>query len=106
MSLGAHLSTGANTLPALIPSLPQKVTVGGSSNQSAAFANTCTIIRIFPTVDCYIDIGIDPSADTNSVFCPGGIIQYFGINRDTSASIKLAVIQDSTSGIMHIVEGF
>lgn len=87
---------------ALIPGFPQKVTISGSSDRSGAFQAGCSVIRFFPTVDCYVAFGASPTATTDDIFCPGGIIQYFGVN----PSDEIAVIQaGADSGILHIVEG-
>lgn len=98
-------------LNCLQPRVAQKISFAAVSVQSAAFYNvseneSTTMIRFFPTSDCYIATGDSPTAvsggNSSSFFCPGGVIQYFGVERGS----KIAVIQDTTAGDLHILEGF
>jgi len=106
MSEGAAITKNPyhNHLQALIPTLPQKFNFNGTSAQCSNFFHpNTTCIRVFPTEDCYIKFGSDPTATSNDVFCPGGIIQYFGVSPDNDN--KIAAIQSSTAGTLHIFEG-
>lgn len=109
MSRGARITRDTHTgqLPAIEPSIAQKILISAASVQSAAFAidptdfKGTTVIRVFPTKDCYIKMGDNPTATTSDFFCPGGILQYFGVEPGQ----KIAVIQDTTAGVLHIMEG-
>lgn len=106
MSGGANINREVNIehLPALVPKNPQKVNFNAVSAESVAFDSSSTCIRIFPTQDCYIKISTgSPTATTNDVFCPGGVIQYFGVM--PNGIYKIAVIRDIYDGILHIIEG-
>lgn len=85
----------------LYPSAPQKVTITSSSTQSSAFSANVSVIRIFPTSNCYVKFGSNPTATTSDIYCPGGILQFFGV----IPGEKVAVIQDTASGTLHVVEG-
>lgn len=86
---------------AIVPGSKQSVAIGASSASSTELNSKTSIIRIFPTVDCFIEFGDSPTATTSSHFCPGGVIQYFGVYQFS----KLAVIRSSTSGTLYIMEG-
>jgi len=86
---------------AMVPGVAQTVAIGATSIQSNKWQTGVTIIRVFATVDCYLAFGTDPTANDSSHFCPGGIIQYFGVfNYD-----ELAVIRKSSDGTLYIMEG-
>lgn len=86
---------------AIVPGIKQSVPVTASSEASAAFDANTTIIRIFSTVDCFIEFGDNPTATSSSHFCPGGVIQYFGVHNYS----KIAAIRSTTSGTLYIMEG-
>lgn len=89
---------------AIIPVNPQKVAYTASAAQSSAIQKHCSIIRIFPTTDCYIKISTAGTAATTSdIFCPGGIAEYFELLVD--GPYIISAIRDTTSGTLHIVEG-
>ena len=79
----------------------QKVSFTGTSAQSSAV--DCTMIGLFATQDCWIVFGSNPTAASNNGSCrflPGGIQFHFRIKDGD----KIAVIQDSASGDLHIAE--
>lgn len=85
------------------PGSSQKVSFTGTSAQSSALGGYTKIVRLFATEDCWIKMGTDPTAAASaatSTFVPGGIIQYFV----TKPGDKIAVIRDTTSGSLHILE--
>ncbi len=87
-------------LPAIFPKNSQRLTIGGSSAQSIAFSSSTGLIRLCPTVDCYVDIGSNPTATNGSIYLPAGSIEYFGC----SPGEKVAVLQVSTAGFLNVVE--
>lgn len=104
MSSGAF-STVVDTrreLPAPMASdsINQTVNITGTSAQSALFANTTTLIRIFPTVDCFIRVAASPTATASHIFCAGGIYHFFGVK----SGQRLAVINNGVNGVLYIME--
>lgn len=94
----------ANYFQAIVPGVSQKLTFTGTSQQSAAFQDTTTIIRVFVTQDAWVVTGSNPTAaadDGSSMFLPGGTWEYIGVEPGD----KIAVILDSVGGDMHITEG-
>lgn len=93
----------------IFPGTSQKLAIGAGAVESAEFAlnrgRNNIIVRLFPTQDCWVVFGVSPVAAPNdgaSFFCPGGIVQWMAAN---PGATKLSVIQDTTSGFLHIVEG-
>jgi hypothetical protein len=87
-------------LPAIFPGVSQRVAVGGSSTQSAAFGDSTGMIRLAPTTDCYVAFGLNPTATNASLFLPAGSIEYFGV----SPGEKIACLQVSSAGFLNVVE--
>lgn len=90
---------------AFYPGVCQKVAVGAASAQSAALGAGTTLVRLFSTVDCYIQIALAPTAlsDGTSMFLPGGIVEYVGV---AIAGSKIANIAAGASlGTLYIAEG-
>lgn len=79
----------------------QVVAVGGSSTQSTAFDQDCDIIRIAVDVDCFVEIGVNPTATTSSMYMPLGTVEYFGVD----GPWKVAVLQKTEAGNCYITEG-
>jgi hypothetical protein len=105
MSSGAF-STVVDTrreLPAPMASsaVNQTIAIGLSSFQSAFFNDRTTMIRLFTTVDCFIQLGDNPTATSaSSIFCAGGIYQFFGVKDGE----RLAVIAASATGTLYLME--
>jgi len=79
----------------------QKVTFTGTSAQLTAFGDSTDFVRVFPTQDCFLAVGLSPTATSASAFCPGGILQYFRVNPGQ----VMAHISDGTDGILYVLEG-
>lgn len=81
----------------------QKISTSGSSQQLTAFGANTSVIRIFCTKDCHVKVATNPTAATDgtSMFLPGGIVEYFAVQ----GGQKLAVIQDTTAGVLYCTEG-
>lgn len=61
-----------------------------------------TLVRIFATQDCFIKVGVNPTAIANSsMFVPGGIIDFIGVQPGD----KIAVIRSSSDGTLYLTEG-
>ena len=79
----------------------ETVAVGASSVQSALFPNATKTVRCTATVDCWIELGTNPTAAANtSTFLPAGAIEYFA----ATAGMRLAVIRASTDGSLYVRE--
>lgn len=87
---------------AILPGDSHSIVTSGSSQVFAAFNARTSLIRLFATQDCFIQISMTPTAASTAVFFPGGFIEYFGI----SAGMQLAVIQSSVSGTLYVTEGY
>lgn len=90
----------SRSIPAIFPGVSQSLAVGAVSTQSSAFGSSTGLIRVCPTVDCYIEINSNPTATTSSLYLPAGAVEYFGCNPED----KLAVLQVSAGGYINIVE--
>ena len=66
----------------------QKVNSAGTSTQSAAISDTIFYVRIAADADCNIEIGVNPTATTSSIFLASKDYEYFKI----SPGEKVAVI--------------
>lgn len=105
MSSGAF-STVVDTrreLPAPMASgaINQTVAFTGTASLCAPFNQKTTLLRIFNTVDCFIQVGESPTATVGgSIFCAGGIYHYFGVK----AGERLSVIAAAASGTLYIME--
>ncbi len=88
----SHLARDAagNVLPAgLEPALAeQKVTIAGTSAQSAAFNANTTFVRVYAEGACSIAFGTNPTADTTLKQMAAGQSEFFGV----VGGHKLAVI--------------
>lgn len=90
------------------PGKCQKIDFTNTSKQSTAFASTTTLIRVFPTQDCFVKIGANPTAVAaaegstveDTIFLPGGLVDFIGVEPGE----KIAVVRNATSGTLHITE--
>jgi hypothetical protein len=77
----------------------QTVAVGAASAQSATFPDLTQAVRCVSTVDCWIEIGANPTAvATTSFYLPAGSVEYFS----ASYTDKIAVIQASGTGSLYV----
>jgi hypothetical protein len=84
------------SLPVIRPGATQKVTVGTSSNQSAAVDGN--VVRLLATVDCHIAFGAAPTADANGLFLPANTPEYFACY----GTDRVAAISESGAGALYI----
>lgn len=73
---------------AMKPKSTQKVNSAGTSTQSAAISDNIFYVRIAADADCHIEIGVNPTATTSSIFLASKDYEYFKI----SPGEKVAVI--------------
>lgn len=78
------------------------VSVGGSSTQSSALSNNMNYYRLVSTVDTLVEMGENPTADSNSMLLPAFTIEYV----TAPVGSKIAVKQHgSQSGSFYITHG-
>jgi hypothetical protein len=73
------------------PLAEQKLTISGTSGQSAAFNAGTSIIRVHTDAICSILIGNNPTATANNARLAAGQTEYFSV----IAGDKLAVISNT-----------
>lgn len=69
----------------------QSVAIGAASTQSAAVNNTG--VRLAPTADCHVAVGVNPSATTASTLMFGASVEFVAI----SPGDKVAVLQSGSA---------
>lgn len=87
-------------LPAVFLGPCQNRSLTTTAGVSSVFGPTTGLIRVVATVDCYIDISINPTATTSSSLLPAGVVEYFG----TSPGERISFKSVSDSGIISITE--
>lgn len=66
----------------------QQVSIGASSEQSEAFADTTRFIRLHAEAACRVTVGNNPTAASSSMRLGPGGTEYLGV----SPGLKIAVI--------------
>lgn len=84
----------------LRPSTTQTVAIGGSSAQSTAITSGLPAVQLVATSDCYVAFGSNPAATNTSMYLPALTPMTYRIDR----SDKVAVLQVSGAGVLHITE--
>lgn len=69
----------------------QKITISGTSAQSAAFGATTKFVRLHTDTICSVLFGADPTATANHMRMAADQTEYFGV----VAGQKLAVISNT-----------
>lgn len=96
--------------------LQQYVNFDATSDYSANLEAGTTILELFATQDCWLRlvpsdssaVAAVPGAEKTKVasqFVPGGITCFLGIQEKAGTIYKVAVIRDTTSGVLYIKEG-
>jgi len=83
--------------------LSDYITTSGTSQQSAAFGNNTSEIRVVCSAACHINIGENPTAaatDNNGMLLPANVVEYFHV----TPGQRIAVIQDSAAGTFCVSE--
>ena len=95
---------------AITPGDNQRIQFTATSTVSAALAGDTNLIRLFPTTDCWIRLGLNNSVvaapnDGRSVFCPAGEFSFLGTTINLiQLATHIAVIRDSMDGVLHLCE--
>lgn len=77
----------------------QTVAIGGSSTQSTAMPAGTRAVRLVATVDCWVEIGANPTAAANtSFFLPATTVEYLA----ATVTDKVAVLQSASSGSLYV----
>ncbi len=71
-----------------VPLKVQKVTVAGTSAQSAAVKGSALFVRLISDTACQYEIGTNPTAAATSYFLPANV----PVDREIDGSAKIAVI--------------
>lgn len=100
MSSNQVPAAGTVGFPAIFIGTSHAVTTSGSSQVVSLLPST-SLVRLFATKDCFIDIQKTPVATSSRMFLPGGIVEYFGVQPGQN----LAVLQVSASGVLYVTEG-
>lgn len=85
----------------------QQITTSGVSQRSTSFSRATSVISIFCTADCRIEIGDSTvEATASSHFIPASNYIDLAVKQDLNDESQkyIAVIQDTTSGTFHISE--
>jgi hypothetical protein len=93
-----------HAIQALLPSTTQSVVISGSSAATAnALSKNTVVIRVFSTTNCFINIGTGtPTATTAGIPIASYSAEYFRVNG--YETLKVAGIQESSSGTLYITE--
>jgi hypothetical protein len=70
------------------PKTTEKITSSGTSVQSTAISDNIFYVRIAADAACHLEIGVNPTATTSSIYLPADDYEYFKI----SPGEKIAVI--------------
>jgi hypothetical protein len=86
------------------PQAGKSVTVSytGTAGTTAALPLDTTAVRVVSTSDCFIEIGMSPTAVANmGLYLPAGVPEYFG-GIGGVTGIKVSAIQVSTGGSIYV----
>lgn len=78
----------------------QSVAVSGTSAQSTAITANAGYVRLVATTLCHIRLGTNPTATTSNMPLVPYVPEYFV----APTGVKIAVIQNSSSGTLYITE--
>lgn len=77
------------------------VTYTGTAGTTAAVTTDARVVRVVSTTDCYIQIGISPTATSADLFLPAYTPEYFGAQGGVTGT-KVSAIQVSTGGSIYV----
>ena len=72
---------------AVLPVVTSDTVTFTTSTQSSAFDDTTSCVRIVASADCYVAFGTNPTATTDSVYLPAGVVEYFFVPKGQSYKI-------------------
>ncbi|TXH55206.1 MAG: hypothetical protein E6Q97_09310 [Desulfurellales bacterium] len=94
------MNRNAQTLYSPIPKTSQAKTTGAASAESDALPALATGVRLYATKACRVNLD-GGTAGATDVYLPAEKVEYFPIPA-SAAGGKIAYIQDSESGTLHI----
>jgi hypothetical protein len=117
MSASPESTNNGPAFQAIIPGLCEPLNFTNTSAYSQIFEEETTILELFPTQDCWIQIIL--SSDSSTVaqagssgavsynkFIPGGITAFLGVPKTRGVQYKIAVVRATASnGILYITQG-
>lgn len=80
---------------------PPPMAINSTASQSQAFGTSCTIARLFSTVDCFLTFGSSAVVTNSNIFQPGGVLEYYGVNSGWTVAARTV----GTSGILYLMGG-
>lgn len=109
MSTGARSDKNAPYFQALVPGKSRVLDFTNTSARIGPFTEGTTLISVFATQDCWIQVGddsvvaaaISSGAEGDSMFLPGGIKDFIGVEQGE----YIAVVRSINNGTMHVCEG-
>jgi len=79
----------------------EALSLTSSSVQSVLFPAATKSVRVVATVDCFVEIGANPTAVANtSTFVPAGTVEYFA----ATFGQRLAMIRSAVDGTAYVRE--
>lgn len=85
---------------AYVPGPSVGYTTSGGSQQSAAFSANVSIVRVAVNQDTYVAVGLNPTANANSLMMPAGSVEFFAVVE----SEQVAFLQVSQAGRISVTE--
>ncbi len=87
-------------IQALQSGITQRVSVGGASVASSAFAAKTRAVRIVSTTACHYCVGEAPEATTDHAYLPAEVVEFVAVN----GGDKIAFVQAASAGTAWITE--
>lgn len=85
---------------ALRPRGTRKLSYTNTSSQSAVHPDSCSIVRVCSTTDCYLAFGVSPVATNSSLYLPANTPEYFGV----TPGERIAAVARAADGDLLITE--
>jgi hypothetical protein len=106
MATTLHTDANKRNVQVLMPGQTIVLTFATSSVPTTTAITNSTVVRLIATEDCHVKFGATPIATAEDMFMPANVPEYFELG-DVGDSVlvqNIAVIQDSTGGLLYITE--
>jgi len=81
------------------PAASVTVAYTGTAGTTAAMPAGTNAVRVFSTTDCFIEIGVNPTAVANTgLYLPAFVAEYFQVG----AGVKVSAIQVASGGTLYV----
>lgn len=70
-----------------LPAIADQAVSFTTATLSTAFNDATKIIRLCPDTQCYIAVGLAPTATANSMLLPAFAVEYFGVKAGDKISV-------------------